>query len=120
MRLSVPLVVLALVPLAEPSLTREVDSAIDRAREAGGDHVLLLLVTAVDELPWDSTIRFEQDGRALEVSTPYRLLIEAGTEGAVSPGEPVLGAVLLPPAFSLYREMRVEWAGVSAVVRFRQ
>lgn len=117
---SLLLVDLALVPLAEPSLTSEVDRAIDRARESGGDHVLLLLVTAVDELPWDPTIRFRQDGRALEVSTPYRLLVEAGQEGAVSPSEPVLGAVLLPPAFSLYREMEVEWAGVSAVVRFRQ
>ena len=32
----------------------------------------------------------------------------------------MLGAVLLPPSFRLYREMRVEWAGAQAVVRFRK
>lgn len=117
---SLLLVDLALVPLAEPALTGDVDVAMDRAREAGGDHVLLLMVTAVAELPWDTRLVFEQDGRRLEVSTPYRMVIEEGEEGRVAPGSPVVGAVLLPPSFSLYRDMQVEWAGVQAVVRFRK
>src|SRR5690606_7392017 len=77
---SLLLVDLALVPLAEPALTGDVDVAMDRAREAGGDHVLLLMVTAVAELPWDPHLVFEQDGRRLEVSTPYRVVIEQGEE----------------------------------------
>ena len=117
---SLLLVDLALVPLAEPALTGDVDVAMDRARAAGGDHVLLLMVTAVADLQWDTRLFFEQDGRRLEVSTPYRVVIEEGEEGRVAPGSPVVGAVLLPPSFSLYRDMQVEWAGVQAVVRFRK
>lgn len=117
---SLLLVDLALVPLAAPVLTGDVDDAIDRARAAGNDHVLLLMVTSVAELPWTARLVFTQDDRRIEVGPPYRMLIEAGTAGAASPGSPVIGAVLLPPSFSLYRDMLVEWAGVQAVVRFRK
>lgn len=111
---------LALVPLAAPALTGEVDGAMDKAREAGNDHVLLLMVNAVADLTWSPLLVFEQDGNRMEVRSPYRMLIEAGEEGLVSPSQPVLGAVLLPPSFSLYRDMAVEWAGSRAVVRFRK
>lgn len=111
---------LALVPLAEPGLTADVDGVIDRAREAGSDHVLLLMVNAVADLAWNPVLVFEQDGRRMEVRSPYRMLLEAGEEGRVRPDEPVLGAVLLPSAFSLYKDLAVEWAGSRAVVRFRQ
>lgn len=117
---SLLLVDLALVPLAQPGLTGDVDRAMDRAQEAGSDHVLLMMVTAVADLAWSPVLVFEQDGRRMEVRTPYRMLLETGDESSVGPGSPVLGAVLLPPSFSLYREMRVEWAGAQAVVRFRK
>lgn len=117
---SLLLVDLALVPLAEPGLTADVDGAIDRAREAGSDHVLLLMVNAVADLTWSPVLVFEQDGRRMEVRSPYRMVLEAGEEGRVTPTQPVLGAVLLPPSFSLYRDLTVEWAGSRAVVRFRK
>lgn len=116
---SLMLLDLALVPLARPELTREVDLAIDKARAAGNDHVLLLMVTAVAPLPWEPVLVFAQDGQRTEVSAPYRLLVEVGEPGTVAPASPVLGAVLLPPSYSLYRPIRVEWAGAVAEVRFR-
>lgn len=111
---------LALVPLAAPGLTVDVDRALDRAGAAGSDHVLLLLVTATAELPWEAALAFEQDGRRLEARHPYRLLVERGSAERVAPGAPVVGAVLLPASFSLYRPLRVEWAGQAAEVRFRR
>lgn len=116
---SLLLVDLALVPLAAPELTSAVDRAVDRAQEAGSDHVLLLLVTALAERPWEARLTFEQEGRRLEIAAPYRLLVQEGG-ATVSPDAPAVAAVLLPPAFSLYRPMRVTWAGTEASVRFRR
>lgn len=116
---SLMLLDLALVPLARPELTREVDLAIDKARAAGNDHVLLLMVTAVAPLPWEPVLVFVQDGQRTEVSAPYRLLVEVGEPGTVAPASPVLGAVLLPPSYSLYRPIHVEWGGAAAEIRFR-
>lgn len=117
---SLLLVDLALVPLARPELVGEVDLALERAREAGSDHVLLLMVTSVTERPWSPLLVFHQDERRTEVRPPYRLVLESGDEGEVTPSSPVIGAVLLPNSFSLYRPMRVEWAGAEAEVRFRR
>lgn len=117
---SLLLVDLALVPIARPELTADVDKVLEQARAAGSDHVLLLLVTAVAELPWNPALVFTQDDRRLEVRPPYRMLIESGDEGGVAPDAPVLGAVLLPNTFSLYRPMHVSWAGAQAEVRFRR
>lgn len=117
---SLLLVDLALVPLAAPGLTDEVDRAIDQAREAGSDHVLMLMVTSVAPLPWVPVLVFEQDDRRLEVSAPYRLLIQEGDPDSVAPEAPVFGAVLLPSSFSLYRQMRVVWGNAEALVQFRK
>ena len=74
---------------------------------------------AVAPLPWEPVLVFAQDGQRTEVSAPYRLLVEVGEPGTVAPASPVLGAVLLPPSYSLYHPIRVEWAGALAEVRFR-
>lgn len=111
---------LALVPLAQPQLMTDVDRALERAREAGSDHVLLLLVTSVAELPWRASLTFVQDDRRIEVRPPYRMLIEAGDAEYVLPDHPVMGAVLLPNTFSMYRPMFVSWGGAQAEVQFRR
>ncbi len=117
---SLLLVDLALVPLAAPQLTRDVDRVLDRVSEAGADHVLLLVVVAEHEAAWEPVLVFEQDGRRLEVRQPHRLLVELGEAGLVTPDAPAVGAVLLPPTFSLYRPLQVEWGGTAAEVRFRR
>lgn len=113
---------LTLLPLALPELTAQVDSALAAAWRsgAGADNVLLLQVVALDEKPWDATLRFVQSGRELEVRHPYRLLLQQGDPELVGPAAPVAGVVLLPAAFDLYRPLGVEWAGVSAEVAFRR
>lgn len=117
---SLMLVDLALVPLAAPELTRQVDQVIDAAAGAGSDHLLLLLVTALGEGTWDAELAFEQGGRRLEVGHPYRLLVQQGEAGTVAPDRPVVGAVLLPAVFSLYRPMTIEWGGQAAEITFRR
>lgn len=111
---------LALVPLAQPQLMTDVDRALERAREAGTDHVLLLMVTSVGELPWSASLTFVQDDRRIEVRPPYRMLIESGDAELVLPDQPVMGAVLLPNSFSMYRPMFVTWSGGQAEVQFRR
>ncbi len=113
---------LALLPLARPDLTAQVDAALDTARESGGarDNLLLLQVNAAEASAWDSTLRFAQGDRELEVRYPYRLLLQVGSHETVGPDAPVAGVVLLPAGFDLYRPLRVEWAGVSAEVSFRR
>ncbi|HRN17578.1 MAG: hypothetical protein WC972_05610 [Trueperaceae bacterium] len=116
------LVDLALLPLARPELTAQVDAALDDAWRQDGarDNLLLLQVTAVEESAWDNTLRFAQGSRELEVRYPYRLLLQVGSAETVAPDAPVAGVVLLPAGFDLYRPLRVEWAGVSAEVSFRR
>lgn len=111
---------LALVPLAHPSLTREVDLVLESVGRTGSDRVLLLIVTALEERVWEASLAFEQEGRRIEVRPPNRLVIAKGSEGTVTPAEPVVGAVLLPPTYSPYRELRVEWAGGAADVLLRK
>lgn len=112
---------LALLPLAQPELTAAVDAALGAAWEAGGaGNVLLLQVTALQAAEWEASLRFVQGGRDLEARHPFRLLLQAGSAGAVAPDAPVAGVVLLPAGFDLYRPLQVEWAGVSAVVTFRR
>jgi len=113
---------LALLPLARPELTAQVDAALDDAWRLDGarDNLILLQVTAVEASAWDDTLRFAQGNRELEVRYPYRLLLQVGSPETVSPAAPVAGVVLLPAGFDLYRPLRVEWAGVSAEVSFRR
>jgi hypothetical protein len=108
------------VPLAWPTLTSAVDRAVARAHAANDDHVLLLLVTALSQRPWEARLQFEQEGRRLELAPPFRLVLEQGNADGVAPSSPVVGAVLLPSSFSLYKPMTIGWAGAEAQVLFRR
>lgn len=114
---SLLLVDLDLAPLAFPEWTAVVDAAAD---EAGADHALLLLVTALEPASWQPSLRFTQDGRVLEARHPYRLRLHLGNAGSVAPGAPVAGVVLLPASFSLYRPLEVAWQGATGVITFRR
>lgn len=114
---SLLLVDLDLAPLAFPEWTAVVDAAAD---EAGADHALLLLVTALEPAAWQTSLHFSQDGRVLEARHPYRLRLHLGSAGSVAPGAPVAGVVLLPASFSLYRPLEVAWQGATGVITFRR
>lgn len=111
---------LALLPLADPSLTREVDLALANVAAGADDRLLLLILTAVAESEWDARLQFEQGGCNLEVTPPHRLQVLSGSESVVNESEPVIAALLLPPTFSPYSPMRVRWAGAEAEVLFRK
>lgn len=111
---------LSLLPLAAPLLTGAVDQALVRAHQANDDHVLLLLVTALADRPWEARLLFQQEGRQLELAPPFRLLLQQGEADRVTPHLPVVGAVLLPPSFNLYKPLQVTWGGAAAEVRFRR
>lgn len=115
-QLSLLLLDLDLAPLAVPEATAAVDAAVALA---GSDQVLLLLVSALEEMAWDSTLVFEQDGRVLEVRHPYRLKVYQGSSEVVAPDAPAAAVVLLPVGFSLYRPLNVSWAAVEATITFR-
>lgn len=116
-RLSLLLLDLDLTPLAFPEVTAIVDEA---AARIGSDHALLLIVSALEESPWESRMVFEQDGRVLEVRHPYRLRVYRGSADVVGPDEPAAGVVMLPASFSLYRPLKVYWADLEATVTFRR
>lgn len=116
-RLSLLLLDLDLAPLAFPDATAVVDAA---AARIGVDHALLLVVSALDETAWESRLVFEQDGRVLEVRHPYRLRVYRGSAEVVTPDQAAAAVVMLPVSFSLYRPLKVTWAGVEATVTFRR
>src|SRR5690606_24279998 len=97
---------LDLAPLAYPEVTAEVDAAV---AEAGSDHALLLVVSALSEQEWSSSLVFEQGSRKIEVRHPYRLRVYQGDPGTVGPGAEVAAVVLLPASFSLYQPLSVTW-----------
>lgn len=115
--LSLLLIDLDLAPLAVPEATAIVDAAVAKA---GSDHALLVVVSALEEATWESSLLFEQDGRALEVRHPYRLRVYRGSAEMVGPDAPAAAVVLLPATFSLYRPLTVSWAGLEAAVTFRR
>lgn len=108
---------LDLAPLAFPEATAAVDAAVARA---GSDHALLVVVSALSEQDWSSSLQFEQAGRGLEVRHPYRLRVYQGEPDTVGPGAEVAAIVLLPASFSLYQPLSVSWEGIDATVTFRR
>lgn len=114
---SVLLLDLDLLPLAYPAATEAVDAA---AARGGTDNALLLVGTALSQMPLDTALTFEQDGRTLEVKAPYRVHVYQGDAEAVAPGNEVAAVVLLPATFSLYRPLAITWGGVEAMVTFRR
>lgn len=116
-QVSLMLADLDLLPLVLPEDRAAVDAAVD---EVGADKPLLLVVSARSAAPWSSPLRFTQGELALEVRYPYRMRLVFGDPARVAPGAPVAALVLLPPAFNLYRPMRVEWQGSSGEITFRR
>lgn len=116
-QVSLMLADLDLLPLVLPGDRVAVDAAVD---EVGGDKPLLVVVSARAPASWSSPLRFTQGGLELEVRYPYRMRLVFGDAAGVAPDAPVAALVLLPPAFSLYRPMRVEWQGSSGEITFRR
>ncbi|HEX7039895.1 MAG TPA: hypothetical protein VF202_07290 [Trueperaceae bacterium] len=108
---------LDLLPLAYPEAMAVVDEAIARA---GSDHALLLIATSLAPGALDTALAFAQEGRELVVRAPYRVHVFRGDPAALAPGHEVVGVVLLPATFSLYRPLTVSWAGVEATVTLRR
>lgn len=108
---------LGLLSLVEPDQAAAIDAA---SRSIGTDKGLLLVVSSLHDERWEPSLRFSQDGREIEVRSPYRLKLVRGSVEVVGPDTPVTGVVLLPPSFTLYRPLHVTWQGMSAEVTFRR
>lgn len=108
---------LGLLSLVEPDQAAAIDAA---SGSIGTDKGLLLVVSSLHDERWEPSLSFSQDGRAIEVRSPYRLKLVRGSAEVVGPDTPVTGVVLLPPSFTLYRPLHVTWQGMSAEVTFRR
>lgn len=108
---------LSLLALVVPELAAAIEAAVT---SIGQDKGLLIVVSALEEEPWQATLTFQQGDHSIEVRAPYRLKLITGNADRVTPAEPATAVVLLPPSFSLYRPMTVGWQGMSAVVTFRR
>ena len=108
---------LSLLALVVPEQAAAIETA---SRSIGQDKGLLIVVTSLEDEPWESTLTFQQGDRRIEVRAPYRLKLITGGTDRVTPAAPVTAVALLPPSFSLYRPITVSWQGMSAGVTFRR
>jgi hypothetical protein len=106
-----------LLGLAMPEERARFDELV---RQAGRDHVLVVVVTAAVEGEWESAVTFSQGSVETQARHPFRLRLLDGDVALVGPQAPAIGVILLPESFNLREPMRVAWGAASASITFRR
>lgn len=114
---SVMLVDLGLLALAQPGQRAQLD-----AFNAGLEGFRPVFFTLSSSVPAEPVLNFSfsQSGVATTLTPPHGLVVLAGDEQAVAPGQPLSGVLLLPEATNLREALQVEWNQLKAQMVFRR
>lgn len=114
--LSLMLVDIALISLADPEQREAIDAFMADIREG---RPLYMIVTSLETTTWESTLTFNQGTEQFVARYPLAISILSGSEDSVSPANPVIGVVILPQNFNLREPITVGWQGISQLMSFR-
>lgn len=114
--LSLMLVDIALISLADPEQRDAIDAFMADIREG---RPLYMIVSSLEPTEWESTLTFNQGTEQFVARYPLAISILSGSDASVSPSNPVIGVVILPQDFNLREPITVGWQGISQLMSFR-
>lgn len=114
--LSLMLVDISLIALADPEQRQEIDAFMATIREG---RPLYMIVASLEPSPWESTLTFSQGAEQFIARYPLAISLLSGSKDHVTPHNPVVGVVVLPQTFNLREAMTVSWQGISQRITFR-
>ena len=115
--LSLMLVDLSLLALADPSQQNFIDSFMANLR----DHrALFFSVTSSERRLWQSEIFFRQGEREFSARHPLSISVLQGDSSVVTSQQPALGVVLLPQGFNPRAPITIEWQGQRVSYQFKR